>query len=72
MYGTEMRGLEEGWQETDSHGRFCMTILQTTRFAVGGREVAELQMGRDNRKGKVISVVTSGELVGNFHMENED
>jgi hypothetical protein len=45
--------LDEGWKETDIiHGRFCKKILGIPRFAANG--IAELQLGRDSRRGKVL------------------
>jgi hypothetical protein len=55
MYGIEMRVLYGGWKETDKmHGRFCKIILGVPRFAANN--MAELELGRDSRRGKVLSM----------------
>jgi hypothetical protein len=55
MYGAEIWGLDEGWKETDIiHGRLCKKILRIPRFAANG--VAELELGRDSRRGKVLCI----------------
>jgi hypothetical protein len=54
MYGIEISGVEEGWKEIYKiHGRMCKKILGIPRFAANG--VAELELGRDSRRGKVMS-----------------
>jgi hypothetical protein len=53
LYGAEIWGLEKGWKETDIiHGRFCKKILRVPRLAANG--VAELELGRDSRRGKAL------------------
>jgi hypothetical protein len=53
MYGAEIWGLDEGWKEFDKiHGRSCKKILGIPRFAANG--VAELELGRDSRRVKVL------------------
>jgi hypothetical protein len=53
MYGAEIWGLDEGWKEIDIiHGGLCKKILGITRFAANG--VAEIELGRDSRRGKVL------------------
>jgi hypothetical protein len=53
MYGAEIWGLDEGWKEIDLiHGRDCKKILGIPRFAANG--VAEVELGRDSRRGKVL------------------
>jgi hypothetical protein len=53
IYGAEIRGLDEEWKETDIiHGRLCKKILGIPRFAANG--VAEIQLARDSRRGKVL------------------
>jgi hypothetical protein len=53
MYGAEILGMDEGWKEIDIiHGRLCKKILGIPRFATNG--VAEVQIGRDSRRGKVL------------------
>jgi hypothetical protein len=53
MYGAKIWGLDEGWKETDIiNGRLCKKILGRPRFAANG--VAELELGRDSRRGKVL------------------
>jgi hypothetical protein len=53
MYGAEICGLDEGWKDIDIiHGRLCKKILRIPRFATNG--VAELELGRDSRRGKVL------------------
>jgi hypothetical protein len=48
-------GLWEGWKEISIiQGRFCKKILRIPRFAANG--VAELELGRDSRRGKVLCV----------------
>jgi hypothetical protein len=53
MYGAEIWGLDEGWKEIDIiHGRLCKKLLGIPRFATIG--VAEIELGRDSRRGKVL------------------
>jgi hypothetical protein len=53
MYGAEVWGLDEGWKEIDIiNGRLCKKILGIPRFAANG--VAEIELGRDSRRGKVL------------------
>jgi hypothetical protein len=53
MYGAEIWELDEGWKETDIiHGRLCKKILGIPRFSANG--VAEVELGRDSRRGKVL------------------
>jgi hypothetical protein len=53
MYGAEIWGLDEGWKEIDIiHGRLCKKILGIPRYAANG--FAELELGRDSRRGKVL------------------
>jgi hypothetical protein len=53
MYGAEIWVLDEGWKKTDIiHGRLCKKLLGIPRFAEDG--VAELELGRDSRRGKVL------------------
>jgi hypothetical protein len=55
MYGVEMWGLEGGWQEIDKIlSRFCKIILGVPTSAENS--VAGLKLGRDSRRGKVLSV----------------
>ncbi|KDR17814.1 hypothetical protein L798_08243 [Zootermopsis nevadensis] len=57
MYGAEIWGLEEGWKEVDViHGRFCKKVLGIPR--VGANGVAEVELGRDSRRSKVLGLVT--------------
>jgi hypothetical protein len=56
MYGIEMLGLYGGWKETDkTHSRFCKIILGIPRFAANN--VAELELGWDSRRGRVLSTI---------------
>jgi hypothetical protein len=44
MYGAEIWGLDEGWEETNIiHGRLCKKILGIPRFAANGVAVLELR-----------------------------
>jgi hypothetical protein len=53
MYGAEIWRLDEGWKEIDIiHRRLCKKILGVPRFAAN--RVAELKLGRDSRRGKVL------------------
>jgi hypothetical protein len=53
MCGAEIWGLDEGWKETAIiHGRLCKKILRIPRFAANG--VAEVELGGDSRRGKVL------------------
>jgi hypothetical protein len=53
MYGAEIWGLDEGWKEIDIiHSRLCKKILGIPRFAANG--VAEIELGMDNRRRKVL------------------
>jgi hypothetical protein len=53
MYGIELWGPEGEWKEIDKiHIRFCKIILGMPRSA--GNTVAELELGRDSRRGKVL------------------
>jgi hypothetical protein len=52
----EMWGLEGGWKEVDKiHIRFCKIILGMPRSAANN--VAELELGRDSRRGNVLSTI---------------
>jgi hypothetical protein len=54
-YGVQIWGVEGGWKEIDKiHGRI-KKILGIPRFAANG--VAELELGRDSRRGEVMSKV---------------
>jgi hypothetical protein len=56
MYGIEMWALHGGWKEIDKiHSRFCKIILGVPRSAANN--VAELELGRDSRRGKVLSTI---------------
>jgi hypothetical protein len=56
MYGIEMWGLEGGWKEIDKiHARFFKKILGMPRSAAN--KVAELELGRDSRWGKVLCTI---------------
>jgi hypothetical protein len=56
MYGAEIWGLDVGWKEIDIiHSRLCKKILGIPRFAVN--RVAEVELGRDSRRGKVLCLV---------------
>jgi hypothetical protein len=56
MYGVEIWWVEEGWKEIDKiHGRMCKKILGIPRFAANG--VAELELGTDSRRDKVMSTL---------------
>jgi hypothetical protein len=56
MYCIEMLGLDGEWKYIDKiHSRLCKLILGAPRFAANS--VAELELGRDNRRGKVLSTV---------------
>jgi hypothetical protein len=58
MYGIEIWGwgVEEGMKEIDKiHGRICKKILGILRSAANG--VTELKLGRDRRRGKVMSTL---------------
>jgi hypothetical protein len=53
MCGAEIWVLDEGWKEIDIiHGILCKKILRVPGFAANG--VAELELGRDSRRGKVL------------------
>jgi hypothetical protein len=53
MYGAEIWGLDEGWKEIDIiYSRLCKKILGIPRFEASG--VAEVELGRDSRRGKVL------------------
>jgi hypothetical protein len=53
MYGVEIWGIEERWKEVGKiHGRMCKKVLGIPRFAANG--VAELELGRDSRRCKVM------------------
>jgi hypothetical protein len=53
MYGEEIWGLDEGWKETDIiHSRLCKKIVGIPRFAAN--RVAEVELGRNSRRGKVL------------------
>jgi hypothetical protein len=56
MYGIEMWGLYEEWEKIDKiHCRFCKIILGVSRFSANN--MAELELGRDSRRGKVLSMI---------------
>jgi hypothetical protein len=56
MYGIEMWGLDGGWKEIDKiYSRFCKIILGIPRSAANN--MAELELGRDSRRGKVLSTI---------------
>jgi hypothetical protein len=56
MYGIEMWVLEGGWTEINKiHSRFCKIILEVPRSAANN--MAELELGRDSRRGKVLSTI---------------
>jgi hypothetical protein len=56
IYGVEKRGVEEGWKEIDKiHERMYKKNLGIPRFAANG--VAELELGIDSRRGKVMSIL---------------
>jgi hypothetical protein len=58
MHGVELWGLDEAWKEVGRiHGRFCKKILGLPRGAVNG--VAEMELGRDNRRGNAMWLVNS-------------
>jgi hypothetical protein len=42
------------WSEPEGREAFCLKILLLPRFSENG--VADLEMGRDNRRGKVVVV----------------
>jgi hypothetical protein len=55
-YGIEIwgGGVEEGMKEIDKiHGRICKKNLGNSEIAANG--VTELKLGRDSRRGKVMS-----------------
>jgi hypothetical protein len=55
MYGVEIWGVEERWKEIGkAHGRMCKKFLGILRFAANG--VAELESGRDYRRGKYMYI----------------
>jgi hypothetical protein len=55
MYGIELWGVYDAWKEIDKiHGRFCKKILGVPRCAANG--AAEIELGRDNRRGKTMSL----------------
>jgi hypothetical protein len=57
MYGVEMWGLEGGWKQIDNiHSRFCKVTLGMPRSAANN--VAELELGRVTRRGKVLNSIT--------------
>jgi hypothetical protein len=54
MHRAEIWGLDEGWKEIDIiNSTLCKKILWIPRFAANG--VAEIELGRDSRRGKVLS-----------------
>jgi hypothetical protein len=54
MYGIETWGLEGGWKQIDNiHSRFCKVSLRMPRLAANN--VAELELGRVSRRGKVLN-----------------
>jgi hypothetical protein len=54
MYCIEMWDLEGGWKQIDKiHSRFCKVILGMPRSAANN--VAELELGRVSRRGKVLN-----------------
>jgi hypothetical protein len=54
MYGIEMWGPEGEWKEIDKiHSRFCEILLGMPRSAANN--MAELEFGRHNRRGRVLS-----------------
>jgi hypothetical protein len=56
MFGVEIWGVCEGWKETDKiHGRMSRKVLGNPRFVANG--VAELELSRDSRRGKVMSTL---------------
>jgi hypothetical protein len=56
MYGVETWEAEEGWKETDKvQGRMCKKILGIPICAAN--VAAELELGRDNRRSKVMSTL---------------
>jgi hypothetical protein len=56
MYGIELWGVYDAWKEIDKiHGRFYKKILGVPRCAANG--AAEIELGRDSRRGKTISVI---------------
>jgi hypothetical protein len=56
MCGIEMWCLEGGWKEIDKiHSRFCKIILGVPRSAANN--VAELELGKDSRRGIVLSTI---------------
>jgi hypothetical protein len=53
IYGAEIWGLEDGWKEIYViQGRLCKKVLRIPKPAANG--IAKLEMGRDNRRGKVL------------------
>jgi hypothetical protein len=57
MYGVQMWGLEGGWKQIDKiHSRFCKVTLGMPRSAANN--VAELELGRVSRRGKVLNRIT--------------
>jgi hypothetical protein len=57
LYGVEIWGLEGGWKHIDRiHSKFCKVILGMPRSAANN--VAELELGRVSRRGKVLSRIT--------------
>jgi hypothetical protein len=56
MYGIEICGLEGGWNEIDKIcSRFCKIILGMPRSVANN--LAELELGRDSRRGKVLRTI---------------
>jgi hypothetical protein len=56
MYGIDMWGLDGGWEESDKiYSRVCKIILGIPRFAE--KNMAELELGRNSRRGKVLSTI---------------
>jgi hypothetical protein len=55
MCDIELWGVYDAWTEIDKiHGRFCKKILGVPRCAANG--AAEIELGRDRRRGKIISL----------------
>jgi hypothetical protein len=56
FYGAEIWATEEGWVEIDMvQASFCKKVLRIARCDVKG--VAELELGRESRRGKIIPLV---------------
>jgi hypothetical protein len=57
LYGVEIWGLEGGWKQIDRiHNKLCKVILGMPRLTANN--VAEIELGRVSRRGKVLSRIT--------------